>query len=150
MKMRRFVVVVTAVLVAMIVAYYIGYWPQRRQVAQFESEVTELRERIADLEARDRAAALLGDLLNLTDTVMRKDYGRAQQLSSAFFDRVRAEAANSPIPSLRSGFSSILATRDAVTGGLARSDEQVTQTLQELQVEMRMALGFTILPAQTH
>ena len=52
------------------------------------------------------------------------------------------EAADSPVPSLRSGLSSILGARDAGTGALARSDDQVMQTLRQLQAELRMALGY--------
>jgi hypothetical protein len=51
-----------------------------------ETEVSTLPDRVTDVEARNRAAALLGELLNLTDAVARKDYGQALQLSSTTQD----------------------------------------------------------------
>jgi hypothetical protein len=143
--MKRVIAVGGAVL--LLAAFLVGYWPQHRQAATLETEVSTLRDRVADLEARNRAAALLGDLLNLRDTVARRDYGQAQQLSSAFFDHVRAEAA-STVPSLKAGLASMLNSRDAVTSALARGDERVTEQLQQIELQLRALLGYPTGPAQ--
>jgi hypothetical protein len=82
--MKRVSAVVAIVVV--LGAFLAGYWPQRRQVAMLETEVSTLPDRVTDVEARNRAAALLGELLNLTDAVARKDYGQALQLSSTTQD----------------------------------------------------------------
>jgi hypothetical protein len=135
-------VIAGAAIVVVIGAYLVGYWPQRRQVAVLEAEVATLHDRVADLEARNRAAALLGELLNVIDAVGLKDYGRAQQLSSTFFDHVRVETTTSSIESVRSGLSSILGARDAVTSALARADGQVIDQLQKLGIQLRATLGY--------
>jgi len=141
---RIFALVAVGVVV---IAYLIGYWPQRQRAVALEQEVATLRAQVADLEARKRAAELLGELLNVIDAVTRNDYGQAQQLSSTFFDHVRAET-NSPIPSLQVGLSSILAQRDAITSALARADVQVLGRLLQLQVQLRAALGFPTPPGR--
>jgi hypothetical protein len=110
--------------------------------------VTTLRDRVADVEARNRAAALLGELLNVIDAVGVKDYGRAQQLSSTFFDHVRVESTASSIGSVRSGLSSVLGARDAVTSALARADGQVIDQLQKLGIQLRATLGYPTVTAQ--
>jgi hypothetical protein len=142
--MKRLVAL--AVLLAVGLAYLAGFWPQHQRVLALETEAGTLRDRVADLEARTRAAALLGELLNVTDAASRKDYGQAQQLSSAFFDHVRAEAAAPGLPAMKPGLPSILAARDAVTSALARGDEQVVSTLRELELKLRVMLGYTIAP----
>jgi hypothetical protein len=137
--MKRVIAVVG--LVSLLVAFMAGFWPQRRQVVRLETEVSTLRERVTNLEVRNRAAALLGDLLNLMDAVARKDYGQAQQLSSAFFDRVRAEAASTD-PSLAPGLSSVLGERDMVTSALARGDATVAEALRQIELRLRQLLGY--------
>jgi hypothetical protein len=142
-------VVAAAVIVVVLGAFMAGYWPQRRQVTVLETEVSTLRDHVADLEARNRAAALLGELLNLMDAVTRKDYGQAQQLSSTFFDRVRAESGTT-LSSFRPGLLSVLGSRDAITSALARGDQQVSEQLQAIQLKLRVTLGYATVatPAQ--
>lgn len=140
--------VITAVGIVVLLGVFVaGYWPQRRQVVRLETEVSTLRDRVTNLEARSRAAALLGDLLNLTDAVARKDYGQAQQLSSAFFDRVRTETASTD-PSSASGLSSILGERDVVTTALARGDGTVAEQLRQIELQLRQLLGYPTGPVQ--
>jgi hypothetical protein len=134
-------------IVILLVVFIAGYWPQRQQVVRLETEVSTLRDRVTNLEARNRAAALLGDLLNLTDAVARKDYGQAQQLSSAFFDRVRAETASTDA-SLASGLSSVLGGRDVVTSALARGDGTVVEQLRQIELQLRQLLGYPTAPSQ--
>jgi hypothetical protein len=137
-----------AVAIAIAIAFLVGYWPEHERAATLQAEVDTLTARVADLEARNRAAGLLGDLLNVTDAATRKDYGQAQQLSSAFFDHVRTEMTSSPIPALQSGLPAILAGRDAVTSALARGDEQVLETLRGMEMQLRTMLGYPTMPAQ--
>lgn len=144
--MKRLVAL--AVLVAVGLAYLAGFWPQHQRVLALETEAGTLRDRVADLEGRTRAAMLLGELLNVTDAASRMDYGQAQQLSSAFFDHVRTEAAASTVPALKSGLPSILVARDTVTSALARGDEQVVPTLRELELKLRVMLGYATQPSR--
>lgn len=140
-------VMTVAAIVALVGAYLFGYWPQHQQVTLLTTDVTSLRGRVAELEARNRAAALLGDLLNVMDAVARKDYGQARQLSSAFFDRVREETTTSAVPSLRSGLTSVLAARDAVTSALTSADDHVMEQLRTIEIQLRTALGYPTAPA---
>lgn len=49
---------------------------------------------------------------------MRQNYGQALELSSPFFDAVRAEIARSPDSELADGLNQVLAVRDGVTAAL--------------------------------
>lgn len=128
--------------IVIIVTFLAGFWPQHRRAAALERETQDLHDRIAVLEGQVRGAELLGSLLDLTDAVSRRDFGRAQALSSTFFDQVRTQAASSAAPALRSGLPVVLAERDAVTAQLAGSDQQVMVRLHDLQLKLRSALGY--------
>lgn len=138
--MKRQTVIIAVVV--LLVTFLVGFWPQRQRAAALATEVESLRARVAELEARNRGAELLGALLHLSDAAARKDFGQAQRLSTVFFDQVRAEAAASAVPALRSGLPGVLGERDAVTAALANPAEQVAARLQELQVKLRAALGY--------
>ncbi len=133
--------VIIAVIVA-VVLFLAGFWPQRQRAVAAERDVASLRTQVSELEARNRGAGLLADVLSVEDAVARKDYGLARQLASTFFDRVRAEAADSPLPELRSSLVPVLAARDSVIGALAQVDDQVEIKLQEVQRQLRTALGY--------
>jgi hypothetical protein len=97
--------------------------------------------------ARLRSSALLDQVLTLKDVAARQNYGAARELSSAFFDAVRKEAAIVMEDRLRNGLSDILARRDAVTAALANGDPSVTATLYEIERLLRDALGFPVPPS---
>lgn len=135
------------VVVALIaVAYVGGYWPERQRRAEAETELAAFQALVTDFEAREQVAALLGDVLTLTEEVLVMNYGQARELSSQFFDRVQAEST-----SLReSAFGPVLADvarkRDEVTASLARGDQQALGPLRQVQILLREALGYPSPP----
>jgi hypothetical protein len=77
---------------------------------------------------------------------MRQNYGQALDLSSPFFDAVRAEATGSPDSGLRDGLNEVLAMRDGVTAALAKADPTVIETLHGIELRLRRALGYAVPP----
>jgi hypothetical protein len=144
MKRLMFVVVIAAA----IGGFLAGYWPQHQRVVTLESEAATLRNRVAELDARNRAGALLGELLNLQDAVTRSDFGQAQQLSSTFFDEVRS-LAGSTVPPFQAELSTILSGRDGVTSALARTDDKVADQLEQIELQLRQLLGYPTRPRQS-
>lgn len=143
MKILLAAIAVVAVITA---AYFAGYLPERRQRAAAESEVGALRSRLAVAEARVRTGELVGQVLTVKEAAMRQNYGQALELSSSFFDAVRAEAATTPDSRLRDGLNEVLAKRDLVTAALAKGDPTVSETLHSLELGLRRALGYAISP----
>lgn len=103
-----------------------------------------LRAQLADAEVRVRMARLLGELLSVTEAVTALNYGHARELSSTFFDGVRAEAARTPVPSFKTALESILQRRDGVTAALSRSEQEAAELLRTSQMQLREALGYSV------
>ena len=122
--------------------YLTGYLPQRSQRLAAEAEVRILTEQLAASEARGRISALLGRALAVTDAASRQNYGQAQELASAFFDQVRAEAAVTIDAGARDALAEILSRRDAVTASLSKGEPGVVEVLQAIELRLRSALGY--------
>jgi hypothetical protein len=146
--MRTKLVIAVAVVVAIGGAYYAGDAAQRTLRRAAEARATALQDRVDAAEARVRVAELLGKALTLKETAVLQNYGQALALSSPFFDAVRAEEMQAPAGPLRDGMTYVLAQRDMVTTGLAKSDPFVVGSLHDIELRLRMALGYGV-PAES-
>jgi hypothetical protein len=87
---------------------------------------------------------LLGQVLAVREAVVRQNYGEAQELSSAFFDSVRKEAAVTPLDEFRSVLNEVLSRRDSVIASLAKADPGILDVLRTIEVQIRRALGYPL------
>jgi hypothetical protein len=140
---RRWMVAIVAV-VLLGAAFLIGYVPERRQRAAAEMELERVSSRLVVTEDRVRTSELLGRILMVREVAARQDYGQAQELSSAFFDGVRAEASTTHDAQLRGALNDALASRDAVTAALAKADPGVIDILHNIELRLRQALGYPV------
>jgi hypothetical protein len=142
--MKRVVVIAIIVLVGL--AYIGGYWPEHRRAADAQAAIDALRPQLADAQARVRLAEVLGQQLRLADAIAVRNFGEASGLSSAFFDRVQQEMAQTTAPNVRDALAAIQQTRDQVTTAIARTDPSVADVLRQQQMTLRRALGYPIPP----
>lgn len=147
--MKKLLAVLVVILMAGV--FLLGYWPERQrfELAQAELEecrrqASEAREALARAEAKDRVGRLFGQLLALQDAVVSGNFGEAQELSSAFFDRVRDEREKTTDAAVRPAFDAILMRRDGVTASLARGEVSVLEMLTPIERELRRALGYPL------
>lgn len=138
--MKKLLVLLAVVLIA--AAYAAGSWPERQRRLALEGEVQILDRRVQEAEARVRMGTLLGELQNLMETVIQKNYGQAQPLSSAFFDHTRAETGRTPQPAFRDALEGVLAMRDPVTAALAQGDPAVIDHMRKAERRLKHALGY--------
>lgn len=144
MGRTRVIAVVAVVLLG--AAFLVGYVPQQQRRARAEMEVEGLQNRLVAAEDRVRTSELLGRLLTIQEATARQDYGHAQDLSSAFFDAVRAEVSATHNAQLRDGLNEVLAKRDAVTAALAKADPTAIEVLHTIELRLRQALGYPVPP----
>jgi len=144
---RRKLIAAILVVAAIAGGYMAGYLPEYRRRMAADAQVAETQAELSTAAARLRSSALLGQVLTLKDVAARQNYGDARELSSAFFDAVRKEAASVMEDRLRSGLRDILAQRDAVTSALANGDPSVTTMLYEIERRLRDALGYPVPPS---
>ncbi len=122
-------------------AYAAGLWPERQRRLAAESELQALRGRLDEAEARVRLGKLLGDAITLREVVSQRNYGQAQSLATAFFDRVRAESSRAAPGGLRQALEAVHERRDAVTVSLTQADPVALDHLRLAEESLRAALG---------
>ena len=127
---KPMVIAVVGVLVLIGFAYLIGLLPERQRRLALEREVASLQSRLADAEATGRVCGLYTRVQGLIDVVAQQNYGQAVQVSTAFFDEIRAEADRTNEPAIREVLRSVLATRDSVTGALTKADPASLEVLR--------------------
>ena len=126
-----------AVIVAVIWAYLLGYWPQHKQVAAIEQENVQLKNQLGSAETVGRSARLENQLLVLIEQTEAQNYGEAQKLSNSFFDEMRKEIDRNKNAAYVPKLEAILARRDAVTASLARGEAASAAPLKQSLTEMR-------------
>ena len=144
MGRKRIIAVVFVVLLG--AAFLVGYVPQQQRRASAEMDIEDLQNRLVAAEDRVRTSELLGRVLTVQEVTARQDYGDAQELSSAFFDAVRAEASATHDSRLREGLNDALTQRDAVTAALAKADARAMEILHKIELRLRQALGYPVPP----
>lgn len=133
--MRKIMLLVIVVLV--IWAFLLGYWPQRKQAQALEQENIQIKNQLASADALGRIARLENELLVLIEQTEGQNYGEAQKLSNSFFDEVRKEIDRDKGAPYVSKLEGILARRDAITAGLARAEAPTIGALRQSLTEMR-------------
>jgi hypothetical protein len=133
--MRKIMLLVIVVLV--IWAFLLGYWPQRKQAQALEQENIQIKNQLASADALGRIARLENELLVLIEQTEGQNYGEAQKLSNSFFDEVRKEIDRDKGAPYVSKLEAILARRDAITAGLARAEAPTIGALRQSLTEMR-------------
>jgi hypothetical protein len=135
--------------VCAVIGFGLGYWPQAQQrkaavaeVAVMNGEVESLKADLAKSTARVQISDILAQLLVLKDVVGIQNYGKAQELSSAWFDAVRALGQTTPDPGFRQALEASLAFRDPLTIALTRGDPGAMGILSSIEEPIRAALGF--------
>jgi len=133
--MRKIMLLV--VLVLIIAAYLIGYWPEHKELAETQKTNDVLKQQLASAQAVGRLARLENELLLLIEQTESQNYGEAQKQSAAFFDDVRKEIDADKSAPYVPKLEAILARRDAVTAGLAKAEAPTVAVLKQSLTEMR-------------
>jgi hypothetical protein len=144
MPLRRPQFLIIAAIVALAVTYLLGWLPERRRRLDAESRIAVLTVSLERAEERLRAGEMLGQALALKESAMRQNFGLALESSTAFFDRVRAEAGTNSDAQLRETLTAVLAKRDAVTAALAKSEPAVIDSLHAMEQTLRAGLGYPV------
>ncbi len=125
------------VLILLIAVYILGYWPQHQQVEQLQSDTAHLQQQLATAQDAAKMCQLENEMLDLLDQTKAQNYGNAQKLAGQFFNDLQAEIARVPNASYNQDLRNLLATRDAVVAGLARTDASTVTSLQQGMSQIR-------------
>ena len=140
---------VALVLVALVAAFFLGYWPANRARSAAESALAASQASLERAEARNRLYGLQSTVVDLLATVEARNFGDALRKASAFFDAVRTESTRPDQSQARGALESILAERDATIGALTQSDPATAVMLHGVMSRLRSALGEPASPPPT-
>jgi len=136
--MKKFLWITILILLA--VAYIGGYWPEHQKLRAAQQAAAEAQQGMASAQAIARLCKLENDLLALIGQTENQNYGEARDLSRVFFDNLRQEIDRNPNASYKQDLETMLATRDAVTAGLARADATTAAALRQNLAQMQQLL----------
>lgn len=109
--------------VALTIAFSVGFFPRYLEVRKLRQEAAAAREEAGFMRLRD--------LMGLTYLeVTQNNYGVAGRHSTQFFDGAQ-ELVQTAAPARRRVLQEILASRDAITAGLAKADPTVVAVIQD-------------------
>jgi hypothetical protein len=128
-------------LIAIVVAFCVGYWPASRGRGAAEQALERAQASLERSEARNRLYGLQSKLVDLLATVEARNFGDAQGKATVFFDAVRNEAPQPDQSPARAALESILAERDAITSALTRDDPATPNLIHGVMTRLREALG---------
>jgi hypothetical protein len=121
-------------------AYVGGYWPQHQKLLAVQQSASKAQDDLAAVQTVARMCRLENDLLALLSQTENQNYGDARGLSNTFFDNLRREADRDQNTSFKADLETILAQRDTVTAGLAKTDAATVTTLRQILAQMQQLM----------
>jgi hypothetical protein len=116
---------VIAGIVAVALAYLVGFVPQYRRASQLQIELETLE--------RDARLSRARDLASLTYLeVTKKNFGTAAQSATELFNSLREAMGQTQDAGLRTELEAIGSQRDAVVAGLAKADPAVEPIVRDI------------------
>lgn len=125
------------VVILLAIAYVGGYWPEHQHVQQTERQLADVHEQLVQAQDAVRISHMENELLTIIDQAQAQNYGDAQKTNSQFFDDLNAETNAAPNAPYIGALKGILARRDAVVSGLARTDAGTINILRQSLNELR-------------
>lgn len=116
----------------LVAGFLVGFLPQYLKARDLQQQLDAVRRDVTtgnEKMQRQELGLLIGQVYMETN---RKNFGLASQYSTRFFDRARAMASQTSDPNWQSLLQSLLARRDAITGGLAKADPGTVEAVQAL------------------
>lgn len=119
------------------IAYVGGYWPEHQHVQQTERQLADVHGQLLQAQDAVRISHMENELLTVIDQTQAQNYGDAQKSNTQFFDDLNAETNAVPSAPYIGALKGILARRDAVVSGLARTDAGTINLLRQSLTELR-------------
>lgn len=134
-----------AVLIALIVAFGLGYIPQYMKVqqitAEFDQSRVQLEERIAEIDGRNSVLTLHGQLGMLLLEIENQNYGSARERSTLWFDRLRDVISNSPDEVTANALNPIMGQRDQMTALLTEAKPEALAMARDMYRSVAAVAG---------
>jgi hypothetical protein len=119
-------------LILFLVVLLLGFVPQYQKARGLSQQLDAAKSELASCHSDVRLSQVL-DLASMTYLeTNRKNYGIASGYASRLFDLAQQLSGETSAPSVKAGLNEMLASRDAVTAGLAAGDAASLAQIEKL------------------
>ena len=116
--------------VLLIVGFLTGFLLQYARLQRAQQELSASTKQLGSCQSSEQLAQLRDTATMMYLEAVRKNYGKAGESAKEFFDQAQRIESSTEDPALRSLLRDTLATRDQITGDLAKGDAAALSEIQ--------------------
>jgi len=116
--------------VLLIAGFLTGFILQYASLRRTQQQLAVSAEQLRSCQSRERLSQLRDTGTMMYLEALQKNYGKAGEYSKKLFDQAQTLVGSAEDPALRNVLGEILATRDQITGDLAKGDAAVLIEIQ--------------------
>jgi hypothetical protein len=120
----------------LLAGFLIGFILQYSRVRQVQQELCASTTQLGSCHSSQKLSQLRDAATMMYLEVVQKNYGKAGEYSKAFFDQAQQILNSTDDPALRNLLRDALATRDQITGDLAKGDAGVLSAVQPVLIKL--------------
>lgn len=118
--------------VLLIVGFLTGFILQYARLRQAQQELSDFANKLGSCQSSEQLSQLRDTAAMMYLETVQKNYGEGGEYSKKFFDQAQRVVGSTEDSSLRNLLREALATRDQITGDLAKGDPAVVSEIQAL------------------
>jgi hypothetical protein len=118
--------------VLLIVGFLTGFILQHARLRQAQQELSDFTNKLGSCQSSEQLSQLRDTATMMYLETVQKNYGEGGEYSKKFFDQAERVVGSTEDSSLRNLLREALATRDQITGDLAKGDPAVVSEIQAL------------------
>ena len=116
--------------VLLITGFLTGFILQYARLQRVQQELSASTRQLGSCQSSEQLSQLRDTATMMYLEVVQKNYGKAGEYSREVFDQAQQIASSTEDPALRNLLRDILATRDQITGDLAKGDAAALSEIQ--------------------
>jgi hypothetical protein len=116
----------------LIVGFLTGFILQHARLRQAQQELSDFTKQLGSCQSSEQLSRLRDTVTMMYLETVQKNYGEGGEYSKKFFDQAERVVGSTEDSSLRNLLREALASRDQITGDLAKGDPAVASEIQAL------------------
>ena len=118
--------------VLLIAGFLIGFIPQYPRLQRLHQELSAATRQLGSCQSSEQLSQLRDTATMMYLEVVQKNYGKAGEHAKEFFDQAQRIGGSTGDPELQPLLRDILASRDQITGDLAKGDAAALSEIASL------------------
>ena len=123
-------------LVLLIAGFLIGFIPQYARLQRLHQELSAATRQLGSCQSSEQLSQLRDTATMMYLEVVQKNYGKAGEHAKEFFDQAQRIGGSTGDPELQPLLRDILASRDQITGDLAKGDAAALSEIEPVLLKL--------------